>query len=333
MKKVLVTGGAGYIGSHVVAELLDRGYDVEVLDNLSTGNIKMIQVPMAKFHHKDLRNPSDLLRVHWEEFDAVMHFAGSIVVPESVEKPLDYYNNNNTATLNLLSCMKDYEVKNLIFSSTAAIFEPSDNPLSEYDKKNPANPYGHSKLMTEQILDDCDKAYGIKSICLRYFNVAGADYMKGLGQIGKRSTHLIKILCEHLIGKRDILSVFGNDYPTPDGTCVRDYIHVKDLASAHVFALEHLLKNGESEKINCGYGRGFSILDVIHEAMAHTGCHVNYQIAPRRQGDPATLICDSTKLRKMGWKPKHDELGKIIVDAYTWEQVLSSALENGTITI
>lgn len=321
MKKVLVSGGAGYIGSHVVKLLGKKGFDVLVYDNLSTGNRS--SVLSGKLVEGDMLD-IDGLRSVMSDFrpDAVMHFAAKIVVPESVKFPMKYYTNNVLGTLNVLRVMKEFDVNKFIFSSTAAVYgEPEEMPINETMSFAPINPYGKSKAIVEEVLKDCSMSEGLKYIALRYFNVAGADPEGELGETKKDATHLITMCVRTAAGKRDKLSVFGTDYPTSDGTCVRDYIHVMDLADAHILALEHLLSGGESNVFNCGYGKGYSVQEVVTEAKNATGVDFAVEYTERRAGDPPELVADSTKIKQtLGWKPKYDNLGFIIKTAWEWER-------------
>jgi UDP-glucose 4-epimerase len=321
VKKVLVSGGAGYIGSHVVKLLGEKGFDVLVYDNLSTGNRS--SVLSGKLVEGDMLD-IDSLRSVMSDFrpDAVMHFAAKIVVPESVKFPMKYYTNNVLGTLNVLRAMKEFDVNKFIFSSTAAVYgEPEEMPINETMSFAPINPYGKSKAIVEEVLKDCSMSEGLKYIALRYFNVAGADPEGELGETKKDATHLITMCVRTAAGKRDKLSVFGTDYPTSDGTCVRDYIHVMDLADAHILALEHLLSGGESNVFNCGYGKGYSVQEVVTEAKNATGVDFAVEYTERRAGDPPELVADSTKIKHtLGWKPKYDDLGFIIKTAWEWER-------------
>jgi UDP-glucose 4-epimerase len=321
VKKVLVSGGAGYIGSHVVKLLGKKGFDVLVYDNLSTGNRS--SVLSGKLVEGDMLD-IDGLRSVMSDFrpDAVMHFAAKIVVPESVKFPMKYYTNNVLGTLNVLRAMKEFDVNKFIFSSTAAVYgEPEEMPINETMSFAPINPYGKSKAIVEEVLKDCSMSEGLKYIALRYFNVAGADPEGELGETKKDATHLITMCVRTAAGKRDKLSVFGTDYPTSDGTCVRDYIHVMDLADAHILALEHLLSGGESNVFNCGYGKGYSVQEVVTEAKNATGVDFAVEYTERRAGDPPELVADSTKIKQtLGWKPKYDNLGFIIKTAWEWER-------------
>ncbi len=335
MKKILITGGAGYIGSHVIKELLKKGgYDITVVDNLSTGFLDTIQRLQDRwgdfrFIQMDLgdwEKVDELMQK--ERFDEVIHFAAALVVPESVENPLKYYLNNTANTANLIKASVESGVKKFIFSSTAAVYgEPESIPstgISEEAPTAPINPYGHSKLMSEQVLKDTAKAYpGFKYVALRYFNVAGADVEGTIGQSTKDATHLIKVAAETALGKREKMYIFGDDYPTPDGTCIRDYIHVDDLALAHIEALDYLEEH-ESDLFNVGYGRGYSVKEVIDTMRRVSGNDFKAQIAPRRAGDPAILIADSSKLRSSTkWQPHYDDLELICKTALEWERQLS----------
>jgi len=319
--KILVVGGAGYIGSHMVKMLHLAGHDVVTLDNLSNGYRDAVLY--GEFVEGDIAD-RDLLDQLFSEhqFDGVLHFASYIQVGESVEKPAMYYENNVSNTLTLLSVMADAGVKSFIFSSTAAIFgEPDYVPIDEKHGRLPINPYGHSKLMVEQILCDFDNAYGLKSVCLRYFNAAGADADGELGERHIPETHLIPLVLQAASGRRDAISIFGTDYDTPDGTCIRDYIHIEDLCSAHLLALEALVSGGDSRVYNMGNGQGYSIRDVIDTVKKVTSSGFDVIEAPRRDGDPARLVADSKLLQAdLGWSPKYPDLETIIRHAWEWEQ-------------
>ena len=334
MQKILITGGAGYIGSHVAKELLKRGgYEITVVDNLSTGFLDTIERVKKyygdfEFIELDLSDwPAVENLMQKNRFDAVIHFAAALVVPESVENPLKYYLNNTANTANLIKQSIESGVGKFIFSSTAAVYgEPESIPetgITEEGETKPINPYGHSKLMSEQVLKDAAKAHeGFKYVALRYFNVAGADIGGKIGQSTKNATHLIKVAAETALGKREKMYIFGDDYPTPDGTCIRDYIHVDDLSAAHLEALDYLDEN-ESEVFNVGYGRGYSVKEVIDTMRKVSGNNFVAEIAPRRSGDPAMLIANSSKLRqKTSWKPKYDDLEIICKSALEWEKRL-----------
>jgi len=323
---VLVTGGAGYIGSHAVLALKDAGWPVAVLDNLSTGTRSVVpdDVPFFEGNIADRAFVDGVLA--GQGIGAIMHFAGSIVVPESVEKPLDYYANNTLASHALISAAVAAGVKHILFSSTAAVYgAPESVPIDEKDTKAPINPYGASKLMTERMLEDAAAAYPFNYGALRYFNVAGADPEGRTGQIGKGSTHLIKIAAEAAVGKRDHVAVFGTDYPTPDGTCIRDYIHVSDLAAAHVAALQWLTENpDENLAINCGYGKGLSVLEVLDAVDRHTNMPVKRVLEGRRAGDPPELVAGNARLLEtLDWRPAYADIDRIVGDALAWERKLA----------
>ena len=324
---VLVTGGAGYIGSHMVHALLDRGDDVVVLDNLSTG-VRALVAERATFVEGNVGDDELVTRVIAEHgVNAVIHFAGSIVVPESVENPLLYYANNTAASRNLIEACVRGGVDRFVFSSTAAVYGmPETVPVAENAPTVPINPYGRSKLMTEWMLADAARAHDIRYVALRYFNVAGADPKGRTGQSTPRATHLIKRACQAVLGRVPALEIFGTDYPTKDGTGVRDYIHVTDLADAHIHALDHLEAEGESLTLNCGYGHGFSVREVIEAVSRVAGESVPTREAPRRAGDPATIVADPSRIKeRFGWRPKHDDLETIVCGALGWERRLNSA--------
>jgi len=329
--KVLVTGGAGYIGSHVVKELLKRGgYDITVVDNLSTGFMETIESLRRhygdfRFQKLDLSDWDAVDRLMGEGYDAIIHFAAALIVPESVQNPLKYYLNNTANTAHLIDAAIKNGVKKFVFSSTAAVYgEPETIPKSgipESASTAPINPYGHSKLMSEQVLKDAAKAYkDFKYVALRYFNVAGADMEGRIGQSTKDATHLIKVAAETALGKRPGMKIFGDDYPTPDGTCIRDYIHVDDLSDAHLAALDYL-DSRDSEVFNVGYGRGYSVREVVETMKRVSGVDFDAQVSRRRPGDPAVLIADSSKLRaKTSWRPRYDDLELICRSALEWEK-------------
>jgi len=323
---VLVTGGAGYIGSHAVLALRDAGWPVAVIDNLSTG-FRFAVPPDVPFYKGDIENAALLARIFAEQgIGAIMHFAGSIIVPESVEKPLEYYHNNTARSRALIEVAVAGGVRHFIFSSTAATYGiPEVSPVSEDSPKKPINPYGMSKLMTEIMLADTARAHPLNYCALRYFNVAGADPQARSGQSTAGATHLIKVAVEAALGKRSHVDVFGADYATPDGTGVRDYIHVGDLATAHVLALEALIADpAESLTMNCGYGRGFSVLEVLDAVDRVTGRKLARRMQPRRAGDPDSLISDNRLiLRMLPWRPAHADLDTIIAHALAWERRLS----------
>jgi len=324
---VLVTGGAGYIGSHAVLALLDHGWPVVVIDNLSTG-FDWAVPEAATLVVGDIGDRALLDRTLAEHrIGAIMHFAGSIIVPESVEQPLKYYENNTVKSRGLLAAAVEAKVRHFIFSSTAATYGTPDTvPVTEDMPTRPINPYGWSKLMTEQMLADTANAHPINYCALRYFNVAGADPRGRTGQSTAGATHLIKVAVEAAIGKRDHVSVFGIDYDTPDGTGVRDYIHVSDLAAAHVHALEKLVEDpGTSHVMNCGYGRGFSVLEVLNSVDRVTNMQVERRLSPRRAGDPAALVADNRRIiATLPWRPQRDDLDTIVADALAWERALAA---------
>jgi UDP-glucose 4-epimerase len=324
---VLVTGGAGYIGSHAVLALKDAGSSVAVIDDLSNGTREAVpgDVPFFEGSIADRALVDSILA--GEEIGAIMHFAGSIVVPESVEQPLKYYENNTLATHALISAAVAAGVKHILFSSTAAVYgAPEQVPIDEQDALLPINPYGASKLMTERMLADCSAAYGFNYGALRYFNVAGADPQGRAGQIGKGSTHLIKIACEAAVGKRGEVAVFGTDYATRDGTCIRDYIHVSDLAAAHVAALERLIAApNENLVLNCGYGQGLSVLEVLDAVDRLTNRPLKRVMEARRAGDPPELIAANQRLLEtLDWRPAYADIDRIVGDALAWERKLAA---------
>lgn len=318
--RVLVVGGAGYIGSHMVKSLLGAGYDVITFDNLSSGHRDAVLGGI--FVEGDLADTQCLERVFKEyQPEAVMHFASYIQVGESVRKPDIYYRNNVTNTLNLLDVMREHGVNKFIFSSTAAVFgEPDYVPIDEAHPNQPLNPYGRSKWMIEQILADYDKAFDFKSVCLRYFNAAGADPDGQLGERHEPETHLIPLILQAASGKRESIQVFGRDYDTPDGTCIRDYIHIVDLCSAHLAALEYLNGGGSSDRFNLGNGSGFSVQEVLDAVQKVSGKVVKVIDGERREGDPARLVADASRARStLGWKPVFTDLETIVLHAWQWE--------------
>jgi UDP-glucose 4-epimerase len=325
---VLVTGGAGYIGSHMALQLLDAGERVVVLDNLSTG--LAWAVPQgAAFVRGDVGDQALVCRLlDSHRVDAIIHFAGSVVVPDSVADPLGYYLNNTVNSRALIAAAIKSGVRSFIFSSTAAVYGMTgDRPVSEDAPLAPLSPYGSSKRMTEIMLADAARAHDLRYVALRYFNVAGADPHGRAGQATPRATHLIKVACETATGKRSHMQVFGTDYPTPDGTCVRDYIHVTDLAGAHMAALAHLRAGGDSDVFNCGYGRGFSVLEVIDTVRRAAGRDFEVRMAPPRAGDPAMVVAATERIRsRLGWTPRHDSLDVIVRHALRWEERLASLL-------
>ena len=324
---VLVTGGAGYIGSHMVRELVDAGEDLVVLDNLSTGRRWAIpgDVPLVVGDVGDTEHVQSVIDTYG--VDAIIHFAGSIVVPESIADPLGYYRNNTAKSRDLMACAIECDVKNFIFSSTAAVYGmPEQNPISEDAPLAPISPYGTSKLMTEFMLRDASVAHDFSYVALRYFNVAGADPQGRCGQSTPNATHLIKVAVQAALGERPFLEVYGTDYPTPDGTGVRDYIHVTDLVRAHSAALQYLRTGGKSQVLNCGYGRGFSVLEVIDAVKKVSPTNFEVRNRERRPGDPAALVADARRLPEvLGWKPEFDDLDTIVRHAFDWEQHLTEA--------
>jgi UDP-glucose 4-epimerase len=326
---VLVTGGAGYIGSHMVLALADAGRRVAVLDDLSTGFPGQV-APGVPLVNGDCGDEALVARLIAEfGITAIVHFAGSIVVPDSVTDPLGYYFNNTVKSRALIAAAVAGGVRHFIFSSTAAVYgEPALSPISETAAMQPISPYGSSKLMTEWMLRDTVAAHDLNAVVLRYFNVAGADPAGRSGQSFPRATHLIKLACQAALGQRSHLDVFGQDYPTPDGTCVRDYIHVSDLARAHVLALDHLQRGGESLTMNCGYGRGFSVLQVIEAVKRVSGVDFDVRLAPRRAGDPPSLVAATDLIRdRLGFRPERDDLDRIVADALAWEKGLRERAE------
>jgi UDP-glucose 4-epimerase len=321
---VLVTGGAGFIGSHMALELLDAGEDVFVVDNLSTG-FRWAVPDGATFVEGDVGDQDLVLGLlQRNAIDAVLHFAGSIVVPESVADPLGYYLNNTCKSRSLIACAVETKIPNFIFSSTAAVYGiPKINPVTEDATLEPISPYGSSKLMTETMLRDTAKAHPLRFVVLRYFNVAGADPKGRSGQSTERATHLIKVASETALGMQPSLEVFGTDYETPDGTCIRDYIHVSDLVRAHLDALRYLRAGGESVVLNCGYGEGFSVLDVVAAVKRAAKTDFTVHMSDRRPGDPAALVAGADRIREvLGWVPRRNNLDTIVEDALSWEKRL-----------
>ncbi|WCF09848.1 UDP-glucose 4-epimerase GalE [Paenibacillus thiaminolyticus] len=318
---VLVTGGAGYIGSHTVAELLDRGEEVVVVDSLETGHADAVLG--GTLHVGDIRDKAFLEGVFQQhKFDAVIHFAAYSLVGESMSNPAKYYDNNVHGTQVLLEVMQQFGVKRIVFSSTAATYgEPERTPIEETFATNPTNVYGETKLTMERMMRWFDQVHGIRYVSLRYFNAAGAHESGRIGEDHQPETHLVPIVLETALGKRSEISVFGTDYPTHDGTCIRDYIHVSDLADAHLLAVGYLRKNGASEIFNLGSGNGFSVLEVIRTAERVTGLTIPTALRDRRAGDPAVLIASAGKAKAvLGWQPKRDNMEKIIESAWRWHQ-------------
>lgn len=327
--KILVCGGAGYIGSHMVAELLENNHEVVILDNLEKGHKDAILG--GKFYKGDLRDRSILDKIFTEnKIDAVIDFAAYSLVGESMTEPLKYFNNNVSGTISLLEAMRDHDVKKIVFSSTAATYgEPESIPILESDNTIPTNAYGESKLLVEKILTWADYAYGIKYTALRYFNAAGAHVNGKIGEDHSPESHLIPLILQVPLGKRENIMIFGDDYNTKDGSCIRDYIHVSDLASAHSLAVERLMNGGESRIYNLGNGTGFSVKEVIEVARKVTGHPIPAVVAERRAGDPATLIASSQKaMEELNWKPKFNSLETIIETAWNWHKNHPNGYEN-----
>ncbi|GAB4245273.1 MAG: UDP-glucose 4-epimerase GalE [Stanieria sp.] len=320
-KKILVTGGAGYIGSHTVRQLGEAGYEVIVYDNLSTGSAKALL--NGSLFVGDLADEYALGQVFSQhKFNAVLHFAASISVPESVANPLEYYANNTRNTLNLLLCCQKFGVNKFVFSSTAAVYgEPEENPVSESCATNPINPYGCSKLMSERMIRDYGVSSNFKYVILRYFNVAGADIKGRIGQSSQKASHLIKVACDAALGNRPAVGIFGTDFDTPDGAGIRDYIHVEDLAAAHLDALRYLEAGGDSEILNCGYGQGYSVRQVLDKLKEIAGVDFPVIQFPRRKGDPACVIAYSDRIRQvLGWQPRYNDLEIILSTTLAWEK-------------
>ncbi len=322
--RILVTGGAGYIGSHVVLQLIERGEDVIVLDDLCTGFRQAVgSTPLVVGNVGDNALVAGLLREH--RVDTVIHFAAHTIVPESVRDPLKYYGNNTCATRSLLASCVAHGVKHFVFSSTAAVYGiPAGGVAREDTPTSPINPYGRSKLMSEWTLRDLSLASPLRHVILRYFNVAGSDPKGRIGQSTRAATLLVKVACEAVVGKRTHVSVFGTDYPTADGTGVRDYIHVHDLARAHLSAVDYLRSGGESTTINCGYGHGFSVREVLATVERVAGRKLDIREEPRRDGDPPALVAEASRVRQLlGWQPELDDLEQIVKTSLAWEQRLA----------
>lgn len=321
---ILITGGAGYIGSHAVLAFREAGYKVVVLDDLSTGrrDLLMPEVPLVEGNAGDARLIAQVIREYG--ITAVAHFAGSIVVPESVSDPLKYYLNNTSVSASLIQTCIETGVRRFIFSSTAAVYgTPSEMEVTEETPLRPESPYGRTKLITEWVLEDTAAAHDFAYVALRYFNVAGADPAGRSGHCAENATHLLKVACEAATGQREGLDIYGEDYDTPDGTCIRDFIHVSDLAAAHVEALRYLEAGGASLAINCGYGRGYSVRQVLAAVEEATGVPLRVRSAPRRPGDPVALVANSDRLREtFAWQPKYDDLDVIVKSALRWERHL-----------
>lgn len=318
MKTILVAGGAGYIGSHMVALLLERGYEVVVADNLSTGHWQAAKG--AKLRVGDLRDSAFLDRLFTEfKIDGIINFAAFSLVGESVKNPLKYYDNNVGGSVSMLKAMDRHGIDKIVFSSTAAVYgEPEKQPIEETDRTEPTNPYGETKLAIEKMLKWSDGAYGIRYVALRYFNAAGSNTEVGIGEDHSPESHLIPLVLKTALGQRSHIGIFGDDYPTHDGTCVRDYIHVRDLAEAHLMALEYLDKGGKSDVFNLGSGDGYSVKEIIDTARSITGREIPAIIEPRRAGDPSVLIASNKKAAEiLGWKPQRG-LNVIVADAWKW---------------
>lgn len=317
---ILVLGGAGYIGSHAVDQLINKGYEVIVVDNLLTGHKAAVH-PDARFYEGDIRDKIFLKSVFEKEtIEGVLHFAASSLVGESVEKPLKYFNNNVYGMQVLLEVMHEFDVKNIVFSSTAATYgEPKEFPITESTPTNPKNPYGESKLMMEKMMKWCDNAYGMRYVALRYFNVAGAKSDASIGEDHTPETHLVPIILQVALGQREALAIYGDDYDTPDGTCVRDYVQVEDLIAAHILALEYLKAGNESNFFNLGSNQGYSVQEMLEAAREVTGKEIPAKIAPRRAGDPSRLVASSAKAQAiLGWQPKFTDVKEIIKTAWEW---------------
>ena len=325
---ILVTGGAGYVGSQVVLELLGAGEELVILDDLSTGFRWLLpdEVAFVRGNVADAELLDQVLRKYG--IDSIIHLAASIVVPESIDHPLAYYRNNVINSQALIECAVKGSVKHFIFSSTAAVYGiPRSSPVSEEDPTQPISPYGWSKLMTEVMLSDTDRAHGLRYVALRYFNVAGADPLGRTGQASPEATHLMKVACQAALGIRDGIDVYGTDYSTPDGTGVRDYIHVVDLATCHLAALAYLRNGGNSQVLNCGYGHGYSVFEVIEAVRRIAPSALETRVVDRRPGDPPALVADTERLGKtLNWRPHFDDLGLIVGHALAWERILADRL-------
>ena len=319
---ILVLGGAGYIGSHAVDQLIEKGYDVAVVDNLLTGHRQAVHTD-ARFYEGDIRDKEFLRGVFQKEtIEGVLHFAASSLVGESVEKPLVYFNNNVYGMQVLLEVMHEFDVKRIVFSSTAATYgEPKESPITEESPTNPKNPYGESKLMMEKMMKWCDEAYGMRYVALRYFNVAGAKNGASIGEDHTPETHLVPIILQVALGQRESLAIYGDNYDTPDGTCIRDYVQVEDLIAAHILALEYLKAGNESNFFNLGSNKGYSVTEMLEAAREVTGRDIPAKIAPRRAGDPSRLVASSEKARAiLGWAPEYTDVKEIIKTAWAWHE-------------
>ncbi len=321
---ILVTGGAGYVGSHVVKALTALQRRVIVVDNLSTGHLENIQsIPFVQANVQDKETLANIIQT--ENVTAVMHFAASTVIRDSLERPLDYYENNTVGTLCLLEVCAAEKIKHFIFSSTAAVYGPALGNITEDSPLLPTNPYGHSKVMSEQLIKDVSKTGALSFVILRYFNVAGADMTGEIGQRTENATHLLKVAVEVACQSKLHIPIYGNDYPTEDGTCIRDFIHVDDLAAAHIDALTYLENQGESVTLNCGYGRGYSVKEVISALEKVIECPLPVVIEDRRQGDIARVVADNTLIKKtLHWQPQYDDIHMMVKSAYEWEKKLNA---------
>lgn len=319
---ILVTGGAGYVGSHVVKTLAAQGRRVVVIDNLSTGHRQ--NIPNIPFIQADVQDKQCLANIiQTENVTAVMHFAASTVIRDSIERPLDYYENNTVGTLHLLEVCAAKKIKHFIFSSTAAVYAPFDGNIPEHAPLQPTNPYGNSKVMSEQLIKDIAKTGALSYVILRYFNVAGADMTGEVGQRTENATHLLKVAVEVACGSKPIIPIYGNDYPTEDGTCIRDFIHVDDLAAAHIDALTYLENKGESVTLNCGYGKGYSVIDVISALEKVIDRPLPVVVQNRRKGDIARVVADNTLIKNtLNWQPQYDDITTMVKSAYEWEKKL-----------
>jgi UDP-glucose 4-epimerase len=321
---ILITGGAGYIGGHAVLALLDRGFSPIILDDLSTGASSFApkNVPLLVGDIGDRKLVADIIANN--NIDTILHFAAKVDVAESISNPLDYYLNNTIKAQSMIQVAVDSGVRNFIFSSTAAVYGQSDSALVDEDATlAPVSPYGRSKLMTEYILRDAHAAHGLNYVILRYFNVAGADPQLRYGQVTRNATHLIGKALAAVLGEKPSIEIYGDDYPTPDGTCIRDFIHVSDLANAHLLALDHLRGRRDSITLNCGYGRGYSVKQVLRAVEGVTGTVLGKRIAQRRTGDPVRLVADNRRLLALGWKPRFDDLPAMVEHAYNWQRALA----------